>query len=105
VSDSPALAVALLAGAMLGVFFFGGLWWSVQRGVSSERPGLWFFGSLLLRNIMTLAGFYFVSQGHWSRLMTCLLGFMLARVIVVRRLGRPLTEPQSQLDKETVDAP
>jgi F1F0 ATPase subunit 2 len=90
---------------MLGVFFFGGLWWSVQKGVSSERPGLWFFGSLLLRNIITLAGFYVVSQGHWSRLVACLLGFMLARVIVVRLLSRPLTEQQSQLDKETVDAP
>jgi len=105
VSDFPALAVALLAGGMLGVFFFGGLWWSVQKGVSSERPGLWFFGSLLLRNIITLAGFYVVSQGHWSRLVACLLGFMLARVIVVRLLSRPLTEQQSQLDKETVDAP
>jgi F1F0 ATPase subunit 2 len=105
VSDSPALAVALLAGVMLGAFFFGGLWWSVQKGVSSERPGHWFFGSLLLRNIMTVAGFYFVSQGHWSRLITCLLGFMLARVIVVRLLSRPLTEQRSQLDKETVDAP
>jgi F1F0 ATPase subunit 2 len=105
VSDSPALAMALLAGALLGVFFFGGLWWSVQKGVSSERPGLWFFGSLLLRNIVTLAGFYVVSRGHWPRLMTCLLGFILARVIVVRRLGRPLTERRSQLDKETVDAP
>ena len=104
-SDFPALAVALLAGGMLGVFFFGGLWWSVQKGVSSERPGLWFFGSLLLRNIITLAGFYVVSQGHWSRLVACLLGFMLARVIVVRLLSRPLTEQQSQLDKETVDAP
>ena len=104
-SDFPALAVALLAGGMLGVFFFGGLWWSVQKGVSSERPGLWFFGSLLLRNIITLAGFYVVSQGHWSRLVACLLGFMLASVIVVRLLSRPLTEQQSQLDKETVDAP
>jgi F1F0 ATPase subunit 2 len=105
VSDSPALAVAFFAGAMLGVFFFGGLWWSVQKGVSSEMPGPWFVGSLLLRNIITLAGFYVVSQGHWSRLITCLLGFLLARVIVVRRLSRPLTEQQNHLDKETADAP
>lgn len=104
-SDSPALAVALLAGAVLGVFYFGGLWWSVQKGVSSERPGFWFFGSLLLRNIVTLTGFYVVSQGSWSRLMTCLLGFMLARVIIVRRLSRPPTERQGQSDKEIVDAP
>ena len=66
-SDILALALAFLAGALLGVFFFGGLWWTVQKGVTSERPALWFLGSLLLRTGMILAGFYFVSQGHWSR--------------------------------------
>ena len=79
-SDIPALALALLAGALLGVFFFGGLWWTVQKGVTSERPALWFLGSLLLRTGLILAGFYLVSQGHWSRLVACLLGFLIARV-------------------------
>ena len=55
-----ALAPALAAGVLLGAFFFGGLWWTVRKGVSSERPALWFFGSLLLRMSITLAGFYFV---------------------------------------------
>ena len=85
-SDILALALALFAGALLGAFFFGGLWWTVQKGVASERPALWFLGSLLLRTGLILAGFYFVSQGHWSRLVACLLGFLIARIIVVRRL-------------------
>src|SRR5271157_702187 len=85
-SDLIALALALFAGALLGVFFFGGLWWTVQKGVTSERPALWFLGSLLLRTAVILVGFYFVSQGHWSRLVACLLGFVVARVIVVRQL-------------------
>ena len=38
-SDLPALALALATGALLGVFFFGGLWWTVQKGVESDRPG------------------------------------------------------------------
>ncbi len=54
-SDSLALALAFLAGALLGVFFFGGLWWSVQKGVVSDRPALWFLGSLLLRTSVILA--------------------------------------------------
>jgi len=29
-----------------------------------------------------LAGFYFVSGGHWERLLLCLLGFVIARVVV-----------------------
>ena len=56
------LAPALAAGLLLGAFFFGGLWWTVIKGVSSPRPALWFFTSMLLRMSVTLAGFYFVGR-------------------------------------------
>ncbi|HVC92148.1 MAG TPA: ATP synthase subunit I [Pirellulales bacterium] len=88
-SDVMTLALALFVGAALGAFFFGGLWWTVQKGIASERPAVWFVGSLLLRASLVLAGFYFFSQGHWSRLVACVCGFLIARVIVVRRLARP----------------
>src|SRR5271157_6160866 len=104
-SDLLALALALFAGAMLGTFFFGGLWWTVQKGVVSERPALWFLGSLLLRTSLILAGFYFVSQGRWSDLVACLVGFLVARVIVVRRLTHAPAEEQTPLEEETSIAP
>ena len=104
-SDILPLALALLAGVLLGAFFFGGLWWTVQKGVASERPALWFVGSLLLRTSLILAGFYCVSQGHWSRLVACLLGFLIARIIVVKRLTRAPAEQQSPLEKEAGIAP
>ena len=104
-SDIPDFTLALVAGLLLGTFFFGGLWWTVQKGVPSERPALWFLGSLLLRTGVILAGFYLVSQGHWSRLVACLLGFVIARFIVVKRLTRAPEEEQTQLEKETSDAP
>ena len=104
-SEILALALALSAGVLLGVFFFGGLWWTVQKGVTSERPALWFLGSLLLRTGVILAGFYFVSQGHWSRLVACLVGFVVVRVIVVRRLTHTPAEEQTPLEEETSIAP
>jgi N-ATPase, AtpR subunit len=36
---------------------------------------------------VALAGFYFVSGGHWERLVTCLLGFVTARPAVTRLTG------------------
>lgn len=75
---------ALVAGMLLGAMFFGGLWWTVRKGVSSTRPALWFFGSLLLRTSITLAGFYLISDGHWETLLVCLLGFTIARLAVTR---------------------
>ncbi len=104
-SDILALALALFTGGLLGVFFFGGLWWTVQKGVTSEMPATWFLGSLLLRTCLILGGFYIVSQGHWSRLMACLLGFLIARFIVVKRLTRAPADEPSQLQEETNIAP
>jgi F1F0 ATPase subunit 2 len=99
-SDILALGMALLAGALLGAFFFGGLWWTVQRGVASDLPGLWFLVSLLLRTGIVLGGIYLVSQGHWSRAVTCLFGFLIARTIVMKRLAHipahKWTEPEEE---------
>jgi F1F0 ATPase subunit 2 len=71
--------------------FFGGLWLTIQKAVSSKRPALWFFGSLLLRTILVLAGFsIFARGGHWEKLLMGLLGFVLARLIVMRLTGPPV---------------
>lgn len=75
---------ALLAGGLLGVVFFGGLWWTVRRGALSPTPARWFLGSLVLRTAIVLAGFYVVGAGQPVRLGLCLLGFLLARAIVLR---------------------
>jgi F1F0 ATPase subunit 2 len=80
------LVLAGMAGCLLGTLFFGGLWWTVRKGVASQRPALWFGVSLLVRTVSVLAGFYFVAGGHWARLAACLLGFVAARFIVTLRL-------------------
>ena len=81
-NETLMLALAWVAGGGLGAVFFGGLWWTVRKGVSSKQPALWFFASLLVRMSIALVGFYFVGRGHWERLVVCLLGFILARLAV-----------------------
>ena len=83
-NETLTLALALVAGVLIGAMFFGGLWWTIQKGVSSQHPALWFFGSLLLRTSIVLAGLYFIGRGHWDRMLVCFLGFMIARLIVTR---------------------
>ncbi len=78
------LAGSMAAGVLLGAIFFGGLWLTVRKGVSSKQPALWFFGSLVMRMSVVLSGFYFVSGGRWERLLACLLGFIMARLVVMR---------------------
>ena len=98
------LILAGVAGLFLGAIFFGGLWWTVRKGVSSPRPALWFLGSLLLRMSVILAGFYFVGGGQWQRLLGCLIGFVVARFVVLR-LTRPPVEHQHLPTKEVGHAP
>lgn len=81
-SNLPELGLALLAGGALGTFFFGGLWWTLRRGLASPQPALWLGPSLLVRIGVTVAGFYVVGQGDWHRLLACLTGFVIARFIV-----------------------
>ena len=94
------LALAWLAGATLGGVFFGGLWWTVQKAITSEQPAIWFLGSLLLRTCLILTGFYLVAEGHWSRLVACLLGFLAARLLVVRRLSQETAIGPIELETE-----
>ena len=61
------LTLAWLAGAILGAFFFGGLWWTIRKGLSSKHPALWFFISMLVRTSVVLAGFLVLARGHWQR--------------------------------------
>jgi F1F0 ATPase subunit 2 len=95
-NETIILVAALAAGILLGAIFFGGLWWTVRKGVTAKNPALWFLGSVLLRMGIALAGFYFVARGDWKKLLLCLLGFLIARVVVLR-----LTRP----NKETNHAP
>jgi F1F0 ATPase subunit 2 len=79
-----ALLLALLGGALLGVFFFAGLWWTVRKMESSKQVALLFLGSMLLRTSVVILGFYFILGDNWQRLLAGLLGFIIARLIVTR---------------------
>ena len=83
-NEPLSLMLALLTGVLLGLIFFGGLWWTVRRGVSSNWPALLFCCSLIIRVGITLAGFYLISSGHWERLVSCLIGFLMMRFSLVR---------------------
>jgi F1F0 ATPase subunit 2 len=83
-TETLTMLLAGLAGTALGILYFGGLWWTLRKALWSNMPALWFMGSLLVRMTIALAGFYVVSNHHWERLLACLLGFVMARLIVTR---------------------
>jgi F1F0 ATPase subunit 2 len=93
-SEAFLLTVALLAGILLGAIFYGGLWWTVRRGVVSKTLGAWLIGSFVLRTVIAVGGFYVVSHGDLRSLLACLLGFIVARIGATRlTAGRRLAGP------------
>jgi len=82
--DVQTLIMVFTAGALLGAGFFGGLWWTVRRGLASANPALWFFGGFVLRMGITLYGFYLAGGTEWQRWVACLAGFIVARIVVGR---------------------
>lgn len=88
------LALAVAAGLALGLAFFGGLWWTVRKGMASAKPARWFLGSALLRTGLVLAGFCWFAL-HFPdppRLLACLAGFGLAQWLALRlpRMPAPI---------------
>jgi len=84
--DIVGLLIALLFGTVIGLFYFMGLWWTVQRVPERRSPGLWMAASYIIRTAITILAFYLVMGGQWQRLLASLLGFVMIRMILVRRL-------------------
>ena len=88
-NDTLRFGFSLMAGALLGILFFGGLWWTIQRGLASQWPAVWFVASPLLRLTVVLAGFYVLSAGDTGRLLVVLVGFLGTRTVMMYRRRDP----------------
>ena len=86
-SQAVPLVLAFTAGLALGLFYFGGLWLTVQRLPRARHPGVLTAVSLLVRTGLTLLAFYLIMAGRWERLVVCLVSFFLVRLFLVRRWG------------------
>ena len=94
------MSLSLLTGVAIGSIFFGGLWLTVKKGISSKTPALWFLGSFILRMGTAIGGFYLILQGgNWLSGLFCLAGFIATRYIVVR-LTRAFDKKVKLVNKE-----
>ena len=83
-NETGSIILTLIMGILLGLFFFGGLWWTTKRAILSKSPALWFLTSLFVRLGIVIIAFYYLSRGHWERALISLLGFIIARTMIMR---------------------
>ncbi|MEO6949000.1 MAG: ATP synthase subunit I [Ginsengibacter sp.] len=77
------MILALIGGMLLGVIFFGGLWLTVKKIIKSKTPALLMLSSFIFRIVIVLVGFYIIGLGDWKKLIICLIGFIIARFVVI----------------------
>lgn len=80
--------IALLAGMLAGAVFYGGLWFTVQRLVSSAHPVRLMLVSAGLRFAAVLAVFYWVARIAPVSLIPVVAGLILVKVILSRTIGQ-----------------
>lgn len=84
----PEILVTAGGGVALGLFFFGGLWFTVQRLGSARRPALLMLGSLAARLAVCLPCFILAARGgQLGRLLLFTAAFLATRLALTRRLG------------------
>lgn len=77
------MIVSFLIGLLLGVLYFGGLYFSTQKFSSVKRPALFMILSFVLRMGILIAGFYYLSKSGYKNILIGLLGVMLVRFIML----------------------
>lgn len=85
--DILILGLGLFSGLALGLLYFGGLWWTLERLPRQSRPKLWLTNSYILRVGITLTGFFFIMRQSVVSLFFCLFGFFFMRWLLVKKLG------------------
>jgi F1F0 ATPase subunit 2 len=95
IEGSTRIVTAALAGGLIGILYFGGLWLTIGRMQRTKRPGLLLLASFIGRSGLALGGFYLVSGGELARLAACLGAFFLTRWLFIKKLQ---PEPKSHPD-------
>lgn len=79
------LLLAAVSGCVLGLAYFGGLWWTVRRLPQARRPLLLYVGSMLLRGTLLLVILLWIAlYREAAHLLACLAGMIAARLMAVR---------------------
>jgi F1F0 ATPase subunit 2 len=86
--DLYVLIICFIFGGFMGSLYFSGLWQTVSRLADSPHPIRLLMLSFAVRLGLVLAGFYIIMDGSWARLAAAILGFMIARVFLVEKLGQ-----------------
>lgn len=86
ISEGIVLVAGLISGCVLGLIYFGGLWWTVRQLPSSRHPGSLAIGSLVARLGILATGLFVVAQFGPAALLMSGLGLLLIRQFMIHHV-------------------
>ena len=93
IAQSISWIFIFLAGGLLGLFYFGGLLLTIRKMTQWKQPALLMILSLFVRVAIVISGFYWLTEGQWRELLVAFFGFIVIRMIMVRRFGPMQSAP------------
>ncbi len=96
-SSYSILFLVFIAGVALGIGYFASLWWTIRRLRYVKHPAYWVTGSALVRLTVVLVGFWALMAGRWENLLAAVLGFVVARTVMIRLQGDVRTPPPKEV--------
>lgn len=69
-----------IVGVLVGIVYFGGLWWTVKRLQGAESMTRLLVASWVIRNAFFLGVFFWIMQGNWLRLLAAFAGMVSVRI-------------------------
>ena len=77
------ILLSLIGGFILGFMFFVSLYWSIRKMGDMEKPSMFMVSTSLLRMVVLLVGFYFISGNDGRRFLAALLGSVIAKFAII----------------------
>jgi len=94
--EADELVLGFFGGVLLGLVFFGGLYWSVQKLPTVKYPAFLMMASLLLRMAVLLTGLYFLMAGDIKNLLAAVAGVMVMKFVMIARVQKKPNVPNER---------
>ena len=87
---------ALAGGAACALFYFGGLWLTLRHTLNARHAAVLVVLSFWSRTAVVAAMIFVLADGRLDRLALCVVGLLVTRTLLLRKLPAPLTPGGAQ---------
>lgn len=92
------VGIAAMGGVLTGAFYYGGLWWTLQRLANATRPALLLGMSFLVRTVVVLLALLWLTDLQFALILVFMVGFIVMRLVLTQRWGpRNNVGPQNRV--------